>query len=198
MHLRATEMNLWPTGGDGSSESSASHPCLELPAERVSPPSVTEGFEREVAVGLSELVAGLSKGSSRSAAHHEGSMPALLSPVAESQAEAPRGEAPPSPEPTENTSVSAGVTEVSQSLSLQSVSGREETEDAPQIFTSTLLENTPNTLSDASEPQPEHDINSSLIQPSIMFLTGVVSLSIVMQEPSTLFFIGLLLVLNRL
>lgn len=186
-------MNLWPTGGDGSTESSASRPCLELPAEHVSPPSVAEGFEREVAVGLSELVAGLSEGSTRSAAHDESST------LAESQAPlGAEGDAPPSPELTEGPSVSAGVSEVSQILPLQSVSAREETEDVTQISPDTLSENLPNTLSEASESQPEDDINRSLIQPSVIFLTGVVSLSIVMQEPRTLFFIGLLLVLNRL
>ncbi|XP_026222981.1 protein phosphatase 1 regulatory subunit 3A isoform X2 [Anabas testudineus] len=199
MHLPTTEMNLWPTGGDGSTECSASRPCLELPSEPVSPSSVTEGFEREVATGLSELVAELSEGSTRPTAHDDGSMPALLSPVAESQASlGADDEAPPSPELTEMHSVSTGVTEVSQNLYLQSASAREETQDAPQISPDTLLENLANTLSEAPEPQPEDDLNRSLIQPSVIFLTGVVSLSIVMQEPRTLFFIGLLLVLNRL
>lgn len=180
-------------------ESSAGHPCLELPAERVSLPSVAEGFEREVAVELSELVAGLSEVSSRSAADDEGSTLALLSPVEESQASlGAEGDALPSPELTEKPSLSTGVTEVSQNLPLQSVSAREETEDAAQISPDTLSENLPNTLSEASEFQPEDVINRSLIQPSVIFLTGVVSLSIVMQEPRTLFFIGLLLVLNRL
>ncbi|KAK2851736.1 hypothetical protein Q5P01_008012 [Channa striata] len=200
VHLPTTEVSLCPTGGDGSTESSASRPCLELPDERVSAPWATEGFEREAAVGLSERVAGLSEGFSSSAAVHEGGRAPLLSPVAESRAclEA-ESEAPSSPEVAANAAASAGVTEVSQcSLTLQSVSAREEVGDPPRISPDTLLENLPNTLSEASEPQPEHDINRNLIQPSIMFLSGVVSLSIVMQEPSTLFFIGLLLVLNRL
>lgn len=170
-------MDFWSTGGDGSSESSAGRPQLELPAESISPPPVTEAFEREVAVGLTELVAGLSEDSSRSAARP--------SPEAEWETETFRDEAPASPELTEN-----------QDLVLECV--REKTEDTPQMFPGAILENLPNTLSEASQPRPEDDVNSSLIQPSVMFLTGVVSLSIVMQEPTTLFFIGLLLVLNRL
>lgn len=199
MNLPTTETNLRPTAGeDGLTDSPAGHPCLELLAECVSAPSVTHGFEREVAVGLSELVAGLPKGSTGSAAHHEGSAPALLSPVAESQASlGAEGEAPPSPELAENPSVSTGVTEVSQNLSPQSVSAWEEREDAAQISPDTLLENPPNTLSEVSELQSEHDVNRNLM-PSIAFLSGVVSVSIVLQEPSALFFIGLLLVLHRL
>lgn len=194
-----TERNLWPeTGEDGSTDSPASHPCLDLPAERGSAPTVTQGFEREVPVGLRELVAGLSEGSTGSAALPEGSMPVLVSPVAEIQASlGAEGEAPPSPELTETPSVSTGVTEVSQNLALQSVSAWEEEEDSAQISPDTLLENLPNTPSEVSELQPEHDVNRNLM-PSIVFLSGVVSLSIVLQEPSALFFIGLLLVLHRL
>ncbi|KAF3697178.1 Protein phosphatase 1 regulatory subunit 3A [Channa argus] len=199
VHLPTAEVSLCPTGGDGLTESSVSRPCLELPYERVSAPWVTEGFEQQVAMGSSEGVADLSEGFTRSAAQHEGSRPPLLSSVAESQEclEA-ESEAPASPEVTANAAASTGVTELSQNLTPQSASAREEEEDAPQISPDTLLENLPNTLSEASDSQPEHDINRNLIQPSIMFLSGVVSLSIMMQEPSTLFFIGLLLVLNRL
>lgn len=192
--LPATEANLWPTTGeDESTETPAGRPRLEPPAECVSSPGVTQGFEREVAVGLSELVEGLSEGSTSSAAHHEGSTPALLSPVADTQASpGAEGEAPPSPELTENTPVNTGVTEVSQNSALQSASAWEEKEDAPRGSPDTLLENT---LSEASEPQSDVDRN---LMPSIIFLSGVVSLSIVLQEPSALFFIGLLLVLRRL
>ncbi|XP_037628811.1 protein phosphatase 1 regulatory subunit 3A isoform X2 [Sebastes umbrosus] len=174
----------WPTTGeDGSTDSPVGRPCLELPAECVSAPSVTPGSEREVAVGLNELVAGLSEGSTRSAANHEGSTPS--SPVAESESSlGAEVEAPPSPERTENAS---------QNVALQSASAWEEKEDAPQICPDTLLENLPNT----EELQAEHDANRYLM-PSIIFLSGVVSLSIVLQEPSALFFIGLLLVLRRL
>ncbi|KAM9350859.1 uncharacterized protein ABDE67_008156 [Symphorus nematophorus] len=201
MHPPVAETNLQPEAGeDGSTEDPAGRPCLELPAECISAPSVTQGYEREVAEGLSEVVAGLSEGSSRSAAaHHEGSMPALSSPVAESQVSlGAEGEAPPSPELAENPSVSTGVTEVSQnSALLQSVSAWGEEEDAAQISPDTLLENLPNTQSEVSELQSEHDVNRNLM-PSVVFLSGVVSLSIVLQEPSALFLIGLLMVLHRL
>ncbi|XP_031701022.1 protein phosphatase 1 regulatory subunit 3A isoform X1 [Anarrhichthys ocellatus] len=184
IHLPTTETNLWPTTGeDGSTDSPVIHPCLELPAECVASPTVTQGFEREVAVGLSELVEGLSEGSTRSAANDEGSTAELLSPVAES--EAFLGE---EGELTEN---------VGQSVALQSSSAWEEKEDAPQISPDTLLfENPPNTLSEGSEIQSEHDANRNLM-PSVIFLSAVVSLSVVLQEPSALFIIGLLLVLHR-
>lgn len=191
--IHPSETNLWPTGENGSTDSPASRPCLELPAECVSSPSVTPCFEREVAVGLSEHAAELSEGSTRSAAHHEGATPALSSPVSESPASlGAEGEAPPSPELTQSASVSTGVTEVSQNVALHSVSTWEETEDASQISPDTLLENLPNTL-----PEAQHDVNRNLM-PSIVFLSGVVSLSIVLQEPSALFIMGLLLVLHRL
>ncbi|XP_026189464.1 protein phosphatase 1 regulatory subunit 3A isoform X2 [Mastacembelus armatus] len=199
IHLPSTEPDLRPGGKDGSTESSAIRCGLELPAECVSAPSVTQGYEREVAVGSNEIVAGLWEGSTGFAAQYEGSVPALSSPVAESQASAgAEGEAPPSPELTENSSVSTGVTEVSQNPALQSVSPLEEKEDAPQISPDTLLENLPDTLSEVSQPQPqpEHGVNRNLM-PAIIFLSGVVSISIVMQEPSNLFFIGLLLVLHH-
>ncbi|XP_029993726.1 uncharacterized protein LOC115421873 isoform X2 [Sphaeramia orbicularis] len=183
-----TETNLWPTGEYGSTQSPAGRPCLELPAECVSALSVTQSSEPEVAVGLSELVAGLSEGSTRSAAHYEGSVPVLLSPVAESQGA--EGEAPPSLEPAENDSLSTGVSEVKENLALHSASAREERQDAPQISPDTLLENLPSTLS-------EHDVNVNLM-PSIIFLSGVVSLSVMLQEPSALLIIGLFLVLCRL
>lgn len=189
MQLPTTETSLWPTTGeDGSTVNpAAGRPHLELHSECVSAPSETQGFEQEVAVGLSELVAGLSEGSTRSAANHESSTPALLSPESEASLGA-EGEPPPSPELTENAS---------QNLAPQSASDWEEKEDAPQISPDTLLENLPNTLSEGAELQSEHDASRNLM-PSIIFLSGVVSLSIVLQEPSALFFIGLLLVLHRL
>ncbi|XP_045912763.1 protein phosphatase 1 regulatory subunit 3A isoform X1 [Micropterus dolomieu] len=198
MHLPATETILWPTSGeDRLTDSPASRPCPELPAECVSAPSVTQAFDREVAVGLREFVAGLSEGSTTSAAHHEGSTPALFTPVAKQASLGAKGEAPPSPELTENPSRNTGVTEVSPNLALQFVSAWEEKEDAPQISPDTLLENLPNTLSEVSELQSEHDINRNLM-PSIVFLSGVVSLSIVLQEPTALFIMGLLFVLHHL
>ncbi|KAM6928899.1 uncharacterized protein PEZ65_008265 isoform 2-T2 [Lycodopsis pacificus] len=191
VHLPTTETNLWPTTGeDGSTDSPVIRPRLELPAECVASPAVTQGFEREVAVGLSELVAGLSEGSTRSAANDEGSTAELLSPVAESEASlGEEGETPPPPELTEN---------VGQSVARRSSSAWEEKEDAPQSSPDTLLlfENPPNTLSEGSEIQSEHDANRNLM-PSVVFLSAVVSLSVVLQEPSALFIIGLLLVLHR-
>ncbi|XP_032376778.1 protein phosphatase 1 regulatory subunit 3F isoform X2 [Etheostoma spectabile] len=188
MHLPTTEKNLWPTAEGGPPDSPASCPRLDLPAEGVSAPGVTQGSEREVAVGSSELGAGLSEGSTRSAANPESTTPALSSPVAESQASLGAvGEAPPSPEPTENASRNVA----------QSASAWEESEDAPRIPPDTLLKNLPNTLSEARKTQSQHDPNK-ILTPSIIFLSGVVSLSIVLQEPSALFIIGLLLVLHRL
>nr|XP_046252601.1 protein phosphatase 1 regulatory subunit 3A isoform X2 [Scatophagus argus] len=200
MHLLSeSEANLWPVKReDVATDSSTSRPSLEQPAEFVSAPPMTQGFEREVAEGLSELVTGLSEGSTRSAANHESGRPALLPPVADSQASlGGEGEAPPSPELTETPSVSPGVTEVSQNVALQSVSAWEEKEDAPQISTDAFSENPPNTLSEVSALQSEHDVNRNLM-PSVVFLSGVVSLSIVLQEPSALFLIGLLFVLRHL
>lgn len=186
VHLPTTKTNLWPTGEDGSTESPTGRPRLELPAECVSAPCVTQSFEGEVAVGWSELVAGLSEGSTRSAANHQGSTPTLLPPVAESEASVgAEGEAPPTPELTENRS---------QNAALQPALAQEEKQDVPHISPDTLLENQPNTL---SELQSGHDAYRDLM-PSIIFLSGVLSLSIVLQEPSALFFIGLLLVLHRL
>ncbi|KAM7411449.1 hypothetical protein PAMA_021443 [Pampus argenteus] len=175
------ETNLWPTGEDRSTNSLASRPCLELPAECVSSPSATPCFEREVAMGLNELVAGLAEGSTGSAAHDQASAPAPSSPVAKSPASlGAEGEAPLSLELTESA--------------FHPVSTWEEKEDAPQISPDTLLEGRPNTLSEA---QSERDVNRNLM-PSIIFVSGVVSLSIMLQEPSALFIMGLLLVLHRL
>ncbi|XP_042348423.1 protein phosphatase 1 regulatory subunit 3A-like isoform X2 [Plectropomus leopardus] len=182
MHLPTREMNLWPTTGEeGSAESPAGSPRLELPAECISAPTVTRCFEQEVAVGLSELVAGLSEGSTRSAANQKGSATALLQPESERSSLGAEGESP--PELTEH-----------QNSALQPASARKENEDAPQISPDTLLENLPNM---SSELQTEHDANRNLM-PSVIFLSGVVSLSIVLHEPTALFYIGLLLVLHRL
>ncbi|KAM7405090.1 hypothetical protein PAMP_012375 [Pampus punctatissimus] len=179
--IHPPEMNLWPSGEDRSTDSLASRPCLELPAECVSSPSVTPCFEREVAMGLNELVAGLAEGSTGSAAHVQASAPAPSSRLATSPASLGAvGETPLSLELTESA--------------FHSVSTWEEKEDAPQISPDTLLESLPNTLSEA---QAERDVNRNLM-PSIIFLSGVVSLSIVLQEPSALFIMGLLLVLHRL
>lgn len=192
MHLPTAETDLWPAAGeDGPADGPAGRPRLEPPVECISAPSVTQGFEQEAAAGLSELVAGLTEGPTRSA-------PALSPPAAESQASVgAEGEAPPSPELTENPSASTGVTEVSQNVAPQSASAWEEEEDVPQISPDALLESLPSTLSEVSELQSEHDVNRPLM-PSVVFLSVVVSLSIVLQEPNALFIIGLLLVLHCL
>lgn len=62
-------------------------------------------------------------------------------------------------------------------------------EDAPQ--------NPPNSPPEAPELRAAADVSRNLMS-SAAVLGGIVSLSIVLQEPSTLFFIGLLLVLRRL
>ncbi|XP_036959911.1 protein phosphatase 1 regulatory subunit 3A isoform X2 [Acanthopagrus latus] len=190
MHPTTAETNMQPaTGEDESTDGPASPPCLELPAD-----SETQGSELDVSLGLSERE-GLSEGSTTSAAHHQDNTPVLSSAVVESQEE--EGEAPPSPELTENPSVSTGVTEVSRTSAPQSASAWEEEKDAPQSSPDTLLENPPNALSEVSELQSEPDVSRNLMPP-VVFLSGVVSLSIVLQNPSALFVIGLLAVLHRL
>lgn len=190
MHPTTAERNMQPaTGEDESTNSPASPPCPELPAY-----SETQGSELDVSLGLSKPE-GLSEGSATSAAHREDNTPALSSPVVVSQEE--EGEAPPSPELTENPSVSTGVTEVSRTSVPQSVSAWEEEKDAPQTSPDTLLENPANTMPEVSELQSEPDVSRNLMPP-VVFLSGVVSLSIVLQNPSALFVIGLLAVLHRL
>ncbi|KAK5864146.1 hypothetical protein PBY51_001108 [Eleginops maclovinus] len=166
MHPPAVEMNLWEAPGeDGSTDSTVDHPCLELPPERVSDPSATR---QEVAVGWSELLAGLSEDYTRSAENHEGSTPQIVSPESEAEAE---GEAPPLPE-------------LSEDKACQST--WEKKEDSP--------ENQPSTQ--VPKLHTEHEVNMNLM-PSVVFLSGVVSLSIVLQEPTALFLIGLLWVLHQ-
>jgi len=191
MHPPATETNLSPTTEDyGMTE-------FELPAKCVSRPSVTQGFESEVAEGFSELAERLSEGSTRFTAHCVGSTPASLSPMAETQTSmGGEDEVPSSQELTESISVNTeSFIEVIQDAAPQSVSAWEEKENAPCISPETLLENEPNILSENSGLQSEINMN---LMPGIFFLSGVVSLSIVMQEPSALFIMGLLLVLHHL
>ncbi|KAF7662769.1 hypothetical protein LDENG_00227880 [Lucifuga dentata] len=191
IHLPTTETNLGSTEEQGLTHSPASHPCLELP---VSAPGLSS-FRRVVAVGLSEPAAGLSEGSTRSVTDHESSLPAVGERQVSLGAE---GKAPPSAALTDNTSVISSVTQVN--LALPSVPASKEKEDSLQISPDTLFENLPNTLSEVAKPlspQSEHDVERLLI-PSIVFLSGVISLSVALQEPRALFFIGLFLVLLRL
>lgn len=197
MHISTSETNPWPAiKEDGSTDSPSSRPLLEPSAKCASATSVTHGFE--VAAGSSEYVAGFSDNSPRSALHPVGIAAALSSHVAESQASlGGENEAPASPESTESPAVSPGVTEASQNTALQSVSAWEAKQDPPQISPETLLEDLPNSSSEDSELQPEHDVDRNLM-PCVVFLSGIISLSVVYQEPSALFLIGLLLVLRRL
>ncbi|CAB1421607.1 unnamed protein product [Pleuronectes platessa] len=189
-----TETDLWPTGEDRSTESPASRPRLQPAAARVSAPGAAQGLEPEAALGFSGLAPGLAEGSTRSAARREDGT--LTSPLAEGQAAlGAEGEAPPSPELTETTPETTGVAEACENSAPPPAWACREKGDAPQIPPDTSGENLSNTLSEASEQQSALNRN---LMPSIVFLSGVVSLSIVMQEPSALFFIGLLLVLHRL
>lgn len=92
----------------------------------------------------------------------------------------------PTPETADNQTPSPDASDLSQSWRDPDVL---ETEEASQ--------NRPTSSTGVSELQAEPDISRNLMS-SAVFLGGVVSLSIVLQEPSTLFFIGLLLVLRRL
>ncbi|XP_038138737.1 uncharacterized protein si:ch211-167b20.8 isoform X2 [Cyprinodon tularosa] len=156
-----------------------------MAAESVSCPSVTEGPEREAVVGLSELEERFFEISTKSTAHH-----------ADGRAETPvraENEGQLSPELTESPSVN--ITEVNQDVSSQTPSAWNEKEEPAYISLHTSLADHPEVLSDVSEMMFEDDFSSNLM-PCIFFLTGVVSLSLVMQTPSALFFIGLLLVLH--
>lgn len=193
VHLLTSEMNLKQTTGEEESINSPEIcPSLEPLPECVS------SFEQDTAEGLSELVAGLLEGSSRSVMHHEVSTPALISPVAETLASLEaEGRASTPPELTETPSVSTGVIEVSQNSTLEPVTTPEDKEDTTQLSPDTLLEDPPNTQSELSKLQTELDVNRNLM-PSVVFVSGVISLLIVLQEPSALLFIGLFLVLYQL
>ncbi|XP_061591211.1 protein phosphatase 1 regulatory subunit 3A isoform X2 [Cololabis saira] len=129
-------------------------------------------------------------------AHCGGSTPSPVSPVAETQASlGGESQAPSSPE---LTSVNTDSTKVSHNVDPSpSVSALDEREHASCISPGTSVESAPSTPSEVSEPQSELDASANLM-PGVYFLSGVVSLSIMMQEPSTLFLIGLLMVLRRL
>lgn len=157
-------------------------------AECVSCPSVTEGLDQGATVGLNELE-GVLEIPPKSAENH-----ADRNPEAEIHAPLKAEDGgPPSPEPTESPSVK--IMEVSQDVAPQPVSSWKEKEDSC-ISPHTSLENAPN-MSDVSEMMFE-DFFSINLMPCAFFLSGVVSLSLVMQAPSALFLIGLLLVLHCL
>lgn len=139
-------------------------------------------------MGSNEPVAKSSEESTGSALAHEGSTSTFVTHVAESQAcfRAEQG-APLAPEFISNQT--PAVSEMSQNVRLQPVSAFEVKEDAAQ--------NILDTSSEVSELRSGHDVGRNLI-PAAVGLGGIVSLSIALQQPSTLFFIGLLLVLHRL
>lgn len=171
-----------PPSEDSCLQTTAAHPPPALeqeetsePTGRASAPSVT--FDLEGASGPSAAWP------DDSARRGDGS--AAVSPVAEDLARA--GSEPlVTPDVADDQTPSPFVSGLSQNPRDQAVS---ETEDAPL--------NPANSTPEASELQAEPDIGRNLMS-SAVFLGGIVSLSIVLQEPSTLFFMGLLLVLQRL
>ncbi|XP_076022556.1 uncharacterized protein LOC143013025 isoform X2 [Genypterus blacodes] len=170
-----TESNLWPTEEDGLTHSPAGPSSLELP---VSDPDLSS-FE-----GSGELAGRLSQDSTDEER--------ALSAAGEQQAPpGAEGQAQPSAAPTENTSARARGTGANSAL--PSIPDRKEEEDYRRVSPDTLLENLP---AKPSSPQSERDAELLLI-PSIVFLSGVVTVSIALQEPRALFLIGLFLVLLR-
>lgn len=111
----------------------------------------------------------------------------VVFPAAEGQTRLrSEGESPASPETADDQTVSPRVSAPSQSPQEQHVP---ETQDASH---SPL-----NSPAELCQLRAEPDVGRSLVSSAVL-LGGIVSLSVVLQEPSTLFFIGLLLVLRRL
>lgn len=175
LRLPTNHMNQPALEQEETSQKPTSHACA-------SAPSVT--FDLEVAEGMSQPTAGWPEDSTRSARHHEGSLARVVFAVAEGQTRL--GSEGQTPETADSQTLSPDVSDLSQSSHDQDVS---KTEDASQ--------NPLNSSTEVSELQAEPDLSRNLMS-SAVFLGGIVSLSIVLQEPSTLFFIGLLLVLRRL
>lgn len=171
-----------PTGTNvlvGSAQSPDADPSLALPTHCVSAAHSSE---------LCVLVTGLSEGPNSSVACYHHSMP-LLSPVAQSQnSPGARGETRASLQ--ENDSESLDVTEVCQSCDIQSALACTERKHACKTSPDVLLENLPSLLC-------EHDLNR-ILMPSLIFLSTVVSLAVVLKEPSAMFVIGLFLILHCL
>lgn len=146
-------------------------------------------FDLEVAEVTSEAPAGRPEGPGGPAGGHEGSAATVVPPVEEGQAcPGAGGDSPESPDTADNQTPSPPVSDpgVSRTSHDRAVSA---TADAPL--------NPLNSSREAPELQAELNISRNLMSSAVL-LGGVVSLSIVLQEPSTLFFIGLLLVLRRL
>lgn len=152
----------------------------------------------EVAAEPGECVAEFSADSPGSALHHEGAAAALSSDVAEGGASpGADGRAPATPEPTGLPAERPGVAEASQNTALRPGPAREATPVPTQVPPEMLSEDLPNWSSLDGELQPERHAGANLMLCAV-FLSGIVSLSVVFQEPSALFFIGVLLVMRRL
>lgn len=183
--------------GDGPTGSPAGRPLFEPSAAGcASAASVTHGVE--VAAEPGECVAEFSADSPGSALHHEGAAAALSSDVAEGGASpGADGRAPATPEPTGLPAERPGVAEASQNTALRPGPAREATPVPTQVPPEMLSEDLPNWSSLDGELQPERHAGANLMLCAV-FLSGIVSLSVVFQEPSALFFIGVLLVMRRL
>uniref|UniRef100_A0A1A8NCS1 Protein phosphatase 1, regulatory subunit 3A n=1 Tax=Nothobranchius pienaari TaxID=704102 RepID=A0A1A8NCS1_9TELE len=176
------EMKLLSTAGEEGL------PKPPLPAEGFPCISETEGIGPEVAAGWSELT---NQGSTLSAAHYTDSTP--KPPSLAERTVVYMGAEPLFTELTDSPSTNTSSTAVSHDTASRYASPRKD-EDRPSQ--DGVVETKSDTLS-GDGLGSESDINMNLM-PCVFFLSGVVSLSVVMQEPSALFFIGLLLVLHRL
>uniref|UniRef100_A0A1A8KL95 Protein phosphatase 1, regulatory subunit 3A n=1 Tax=Nothobranchius kuhntae TaxID=321403 RepID=A0A1A8KL95_NOTKU len=174
------ELKLLSTAGEEGP------PKPPLPAEGFPCVSETEGIGPEVAAGWSELT---NQGSTPSAAHDTGSTPKPPSPAERTVVY--MGAEPLFTELTDSPSTNTRSTAVSHDTASQDASPRKD-EDRPSQ--DGVVETKSDTLSGDGLGS---DIDMNLM-PCVFFLSGVVSLSVVMREPSALFFIGLLLVLRRL
>uniref|UniRef100_A0A1A8RJH2 Protein phosphatase 1, regulatory subunit 3A n=1 Tax=Nothobranchius rachovii TaxID=451742 RepID=A0A1A8RJH2_9TELE len=176
------EMKLLSTAGEEGL------PKPPLPAEGFPCISETEGIEPEVAAGWSELT---NQGSTLSAAHYTDSTP--KPPSLAERTVVYMGAEPLFTELTDSPSTNTSSTAVSHDTASRYASPRKDEDRPSQVG---VVETKSDTLS-GDGLGSESDINMNLM-PCVFFLSGVVSLSVVMQEPSALFFIGLLLVLHRL
>lgn len=191
VHHPTTEMDL-TTEEVKSVDSPEICPYLERLPEFVS------GSEQDAAEGFIGLLEPSNDPATSSATHYEVSTPALISPVAETltSLEAEGGVST-APKLTETPSVSTDVAEVNKNSALDSVSTHREKEDTTQLSLGSLLEDPANIHSEVSKLQPACVENTNLMPP-VIFLSGVISFLIVLQEPGALLLIGLFLVLYQL
>lgn len=172
-------------------------------AERASAASVTYSVQ---------VAAATSVGSPGSALHRGGAAAALPIDVAESgTSPGADGDAPASPEPAQPPADCPGVAQASQNTALQTGSAQEASAGPPQVPSLVPVQvplqvplSAPPEMSSANsqnwsrlELRPECDGGANLMLCAVC-LGGIVSLSVVVQQPSALFFIGLLLVMRRL